>query len=1122
MSLPPSADKPVPRDSPPLERLVDDFEEAWQGGSVPFLSDFLPPLSADGSVPDERARRQLLEELIKVDLEYRWRRARAMLESTPVDTRSEEAETRSPANPGGLPRRPLLEDYVARFSELGSLRELSVELIGEEYRVRRQWGDRPDHTEYLTRFTEHGVPLKDAFARIDTEMAAELQEGKGLILTNRPSIDTPVLCPSCQSPVESITCPACRQSLAAGLWSAKPASETESVRRSQQHPGSSDWPLVPGYEIVRELGRGGMGVVYEAHQRRLDRTVALKVIRTGLQASPDELARFRTEAEAVARLQHPHIVQIYETGEEVGSPYFSLEYLQDGTLAQQLGGTPQPARNAAQMVETLARAMHSAHQHGIVHRDLKPANVLLQCLGSAEAPEERRASMTAGIPLRSSTSSAVKHFIPKISDFGLAKRLDKEIGLTQTGAIMGTPSYMAPEQAAGKTRAIGPLADIYSLGAILYEMLTGRPPFKGETTLDTIQQVLSEEPVPPAQLQPKLPRDLQTICLKCLQKSPGSRYPSAEALADDLRRFLAGEPIIARPVGVWERTLKWARRRPALAALILVSSLATLTLVLGGLWYNTQLREALETAEQRQQEAQRERARAEADFQKARDAVDAMLTEVGGKQLAQVPQMEPVRRALLEKALQFYQGFLQEKSTDPVVRRETARAYDRTAAIYEWLGRRAQAEEPLHQALHLDEQLAAEFPDEPAYRQDEAAVYVSLGNLYRVIGQPAQAEDAYHKALDLHEQLVQNYPGVAPYEHKRAISYLNLGVFHAEQGHADKAETYLLKALAACEKLYRAQPDAPEYEKELAESHTNLGNLYLSTGRAAEAEAAYRKGLGPLEHLAHTHPTDPHYQSLLAAAHNNLGFLLAATQRPAEAKTAFQKAINLREALIRDYPHVSDFAVDLGGSYLNLANLVRDTGNPHAALEGYTRAVRTLETQLQKQPRDKVVRQRVRDAYMGRAEAYSRLAQHLEAVQDWDRALAVDDGSGHNELILYRALAVARSGDHRQATAAVKALVEKPAASGLLFYNAACVYSLSAAAARRDPKFSPVEAGKQAELYASRAIQLLAKAEAAGFFKNPAMVEDVKKDSDLDAISARDDFEKWLAALQAKTKRGDK
>jgi serine/threonine-protein kinase len=861
-----------------------------------------------------------------------------------------------------------------------------------------------------------------------------------------------------------------------------------------------------------------MGVVYEARQRRLDRTVALKVIRAGVHASPEELARFRAEAEAVARLQHPHIVQIYEVGGEAGAPYFSLEYLHGGTLAQQLGGTPQPARTAARMVETLARAMHFAHQHGIIHRDLKPANVLLQNLGTAEEAEARRGSMTAGIPLRSSASSAVNDFIPKISDFGLAKRLDKEMGLTQTGAIMGTPSYMAPEQASGKTREIGPGADLYSLGAILYEMLTGRPPFKGETTLDTLQQVLSDEPVPPIQLQPRVPRDLQTICLKCLQKGPGSRYATAEALAEDLRRFLAGEPIVARPISVWERTLKWARRRPALAALLLVSSLGTLILVLGTLWYNGRLSAALQTAQRRREEAQQERARAETNFQKARDAVDAMLTEVGAKQLAQIPQVELVRRALLEKALQFYQGFLEEKGTDPALRRETARAYDRVAAIYEWLGQRPQAEQNLRAALRLQEQLVEEFPDEPAYRQDQASLYVSLGNLYRVIGQPAQSEDSYRKALTIHEQLTRDHPGVAALEHKLAVSHLNLGVFHAERRRNQQAETHLQKALALCEKLCREHPDVPEYEQERGESYTNLGNLYISINRPAEAEAAYRKGRAAFEQLARSRPGVPGYQNRLAAAQNNLGLLLGATQHPVEAKAAFQNAIDIREGLIRDYPNVPAFAVDLGGSYANLANLVRDLGEPQAALEWYARGIRTLEAQVQQQPWDKQVQKFLRDSYMGRAEAYTRLARHAEAAQDLQRALRADDGSGRDELILLRASSLARSGDHGQATAEAKALAERPAASGVLLYNAACVYSLSAAAAHRDDKLPSADAGQQAERYAACALALLAKAEAAGFFKDRAMLEELKKDSDLVPISAREDFKKWLAALEAKAK----
>ncbi|HEX5270307.1 MAG TPA: protein kinase [Gemmataceae bacterium] len=328
-----------------------------------------------------------------------------------------------------------------------------------------------------------------------------------------------------------------------------PAAATRVARRRE-------YPDIPGYEILGELGRGGMGVVYRARQTRLNRTVALKMIRGGDDAGPDELARFRREAEAVAHLRHPNIVQIYEVGDVQGAPFFSLEYVDGGSLAGKLRGVPQPPRQAARMSETLARAVHHAHERGVIHRDLKPANILLDSDGA-----------------------------PKVTDFGLAKRLEGDPGQTGTGAILGTPMYMSPEQAQGKTKEVGPATDVYALGAILYDMLTGRPPFRGETVMDTLLQVQTVEPVPCRRLQPGVPADLETICLKALAKSAPRRYPSAEAMADDLARFLNGEAIRARPVAAWERAWKWARRRPALAALTAACVLALVGGATGGVFY---------------------------------------------------------------------------------------------------------------------------------------------------------------------------------------------------------------------------------------------------------------------------------------------------------------------------------------------------------------------------------------------------------------------------------------------------------------------------------------------------------------------------------------------------------
>jgi hypothetical protein len=302
---------------------------------------------------------------------------------------------------------------------------------------------------------------------------------------------------------------------------------------------------VPGYEFEAVLGRGGMGVVYKARHLALKRTVALKMVLAGGHAGPSELARFRIEAEAVARLQHPNIVQIHDVGESDGHPYCALEFVEGGNLATKLAGQPLPARVAARLVEALARAMQLAHSRNVVHRDLKPSNILLVSSGRESG-----------------------ELIPKISDFGLARQLDSDSGETQAGAVMGTPSYMAPEQASGRAHEAGPAADIYALGAILYECLSGRPPFKGQTVVETLDMVRDQEPVPPSRFQVGVALDLETICLKCLRKQPEKRYASAAELADDLARWLKGEPILARPVGVGERVLKWVRRRPMVAALL--------------------------------------------------------------------------------------------------------------------------------------------------------------------------------------------------------------------------------------------------------------------------------------------------------------------------------------------------------------------------------------------------------------------------------------------------------------------------------------------------------------------------------------------------------------------------
>jgi WD40 repeat protein/serine/threonine protein kinase len=399
--------------------------------------------------------------------------------------------------------------------------ESLVGQIADDFTRRYQRGENPSADEYVQRHPE---------------LANVLREILPAIVALSPSRDA-----------ANVETPRGGGTLGGGAISPPPAS-------------------IGDFEILGEIGRGGMGVVYKARHRALGRIVALKMLRSG---DPVDVERFRREAQAVAHLQHPNVVQIFEVREVGGQPLLALEYVAGGTLADRIKGEPQPPREAARLIETLARAVAAAHKCGLVHRDLKPSNVLLVSGGVVNG--ELPAPPT-------SHHSTLTNYVPKISDFGLAKRLDLDSRQTQTGAILGTPSYMAPEQAVDGTN-VGPAADIFALGAILYELISGRPPFKGPSVLETLEMVRHAEPTPPSQLQPGCPRDLETICLKCLHKDSSRRYASAADLADDLQRFLKGESVHARPVGSVERLSKWLRRRPAVAASLALAVVAVLAVV---------------------------------------------------------------------------------------------------------------------------------------------------------------------------------------------------------------------------------------------------------------------------------------------------------------------------------------------------------------------------------------------------------------------------------------------------------------------------------------------------------------------------------------------------------------
>jgi len=505
-----------------------------------------------------------------------------------------------------------VESYVGLLPRLRGDDEAILDLISNEVEIREEHHETPELVEYQQRFPKLTGQLASLFER------------------HRASLAEAAAGPVAEQPTRS--------------YALRPGSApTPAAAVSETTHAEQGWRIA-GYEILDTLGKGGMGVVYKARQLNLKRIVALKMIR-GNGIIPDEdRVRFQREAEAVARLQHPNIVQIYEVGEAEGQPYLSLEYIDGGNLAKEIAGTPLPAARAAFLVESLARGIHAAHQAGIIHRDLKPANILLSAeCGMRGAESDSKNQLHA---LLRTPHSALG--IPKITDFGLAKQMEADDGHTRPDAVLGTPSYMAPEQAAGQVSEVGPLADVYAMGAILYEMLTGRPPFKGATLWETIDQVKSQEPVPPTRLNPGTPRDLETICLKCLEKERTRRYASALALAEDVQRHRNGEPILARPVPTWERCWKWVRRSPwkagaaAAVAAILVAGVALLAL--GALFFasRSQLLE-------RDLQALRQRGDAEIKRQQGMKALEEgrwkHAQEVLAQALAQIGD-DPVAAAL--------------------------------------------------------------------------------------------------------------------------------------------------------------------------------------------------------------------------------------------------------------------------------------------------------------------------------------------------------------------------------------------------------------------------------------------------------------------------------------------
>jgi serine/threonine-protein kinase len=780
-------------------------------------------------------------------------------------------------------------------------------------------------------------------------------------------------------------------------------------------------------------------------------------------------ARFRAEALAEARLQHPNIVQVYATGEHDGVPYFSLELVDGGNLAQKAARQPQPARDAAALVATLARATQAAHDKGVVHRDLKPANVLLSLVPRPSSLAEDKGPGTRDQGL-----------VPKITDFGLAKCLDQESAHSQTGGVVGTPSYMAPEQAAGDGGRVGPATDTYALGAILYELLVGRPPFLGASMVETLEQVRTQEPVPPTHLEARLPRDLETICLKCLQKEPERRYASAGGLADDLDRFLAGLPILARPVGAPERFVRWCRRNPRLAGLSAAVVALLLAVTAGALAFAYQIDkkqreteqaradavEAGAAAERNAERAQAESRRADANARDAEArynlALDALNVVVGKVQsrLENTPATEGVRKEILLAAMEVLRKSAEQGDRSGLSERALASAHMILGNILWETGKRDEALKEYDTCHRIVTELHRINPDSDKAAGNFAMSLCKQGDMDADMRQDLPGARArYRAALAIQEDLLAHpraNPELTPTEIKATVA-------NSYQRLAEIAE--------------RMGPDAEDDPEEMLQKGLKLREEVAAAGRGGSD----RKELGHVHYL--------------------LGELKWKRQQEAEAVKHYDAALAQCTAAVREDPHSVRYKAELFNVCGNAGDKIFLRGDTAKAKTFYGAAIGPSE-QLAAVDERPVVQRILAQNYYRLATACLRL-QDPAADGYYDKCLAVRDrlyraNPKDDRSVIDLMIAQARCGQHERAAALADDLQRRRPKDAGVQLQAACCYALCHAGVAHGKAAEKLTADDRArqERYAGLAVAALRAARANGYKD----VHNLEVEPDLDPI----------------------
>lgn len=868
------------------EPLRQRFTSAWVEGHPEPIEQFLP-------AEEDPKYLATLEELVRAELELAWK------------SWSESEQRQSTTPPAETVSRPAsVENYLKRFPRLDQP-ETVLRLLQEEYSARKQCGQPASIEEYRRRFPELAIGGR--------------QFESGLPMVSRCSDDGRLADTMAFSP----------------------------------SGGGAAMGTAPGrfgnYELLEEIGRGGMGIVYRARQLTADRIVALKVIRRDrLESLPRDtktsaLDRFRQEAQAAARLEHENIVTVYEVGDVDGQPFFSMQYVEGRSLAEIVREGPIENRRAARYMEPVARAVHEAHSQGILHRDLKPQN----------------------IPVDSKTDRAL------VADFGLAKLAEGNEELTREGEVMGTPSYMSPEQAKDSAHVTAQ-TDVYALGATLYHVLTGRAPFHAATAVETLRQVIDEEPAPPRQVNASIDRDLETICLKCLQKEPSRRYDSAEVLADDLRRYLEGIPILARPVGTVERTWRWCRRNPALATSVtLAATFLVVALVVTAVAY-VQTRAAL-TATKAAQEQERK-------------TVDKFFTDVSQETLLHQPGLQPLRQKLLRNALDQYQQLLSQRGDEPGIRDELALAHFRAGGIAEEIDSPRQALAAYGRARQMQQQILSERPDDRLRLQQLGNTLNAIGRVWHKLGKLDYAREAYREATTVRKRLVQAAPEECEFRRALANAYMNIGNLEKDSNDFVEARRQYQRAQTVRRELLDQRGEDPKVRCDLGMGYYNLAILAITDNQSRDAQQNLEDAIATFEKLLGDDPGNLANQARLAICYRTLADLKC-SEDTAAAKELYQKALARQTTLARKNPAVPDYQADLARLHMVLGQLEAEQEGPLAATESFRQAARLLEVLVEDYADvpgyrfDCAVALEALGRLQGAAGEYQDARDHLEAAE---------------------------------------------------------------------------------------------------------------------------------------------